>query len=193
MENQLNNETIKSILDSKNVILVHFSHLAKMRPNGIFPNDLQDAIQNVDSWTLSCCAILPNRPMVFPGMVGIILDIQDSTEIVSVSKEDSGSTTLPDGTEQSGGVICTAESICESLSYSESSYNEWRIKCASVRGLFIVDPQNIQAKKQQILEIGEGEKKAFIGMQTIQLDEVRCAFPNYCIYTFKDGTLTPVP
>lgn len=73
------------------VVIIHFSHFAKMAHAFEFPADLQHAISSFQSETRSCCALWPKHGMDLPGSVGVIFK-PTFDQVLSVLSDDSGST-----------------------------------------------------------------------------------------------------
>lgn len=178
----LNDQMLCKMLHEREAIVVHFSHYAKMREGGVFPRDLQEAIDHKNDWTLSCSVLWPGHTMDPCGSVGVIFE-PDVASVVSVSNMDAGSFTAPDGTDKSGGERLTAESFEKTFNVL-GAYNEWRVRGAKVTGIFVHNAQNIQVKKPlDIPGLPEGEILREIVPIRIELSEVFAAFPKLPVFT----------
>jgi hypothetical protein len=186
----MTNDELVVGLDKKQAMVVHLSHYAVMdpsRPN--FPEDMQRAIARADI-TLSCVVVWPGHGMDLPGSVGVIF-APSSASVVSVSNSDAGATTLPDGSDGSAGVDLTAESFEKSFEVV-GAYNEWRVKGARVKGIFVADPRNIMAKKVRQFEVG-GEMVEMTAADHIELAEVLAAFPHQRVFTMGPNGMVELP
>ncbi|WP_019276365.1 hypothetical protein [Vibrio coralliilyticus] len=182
----MNNDEFQAALLQVGAVVVHFSHHSNMREGGKFPTDLQEAIENVEHWSLSCCVLTPELNLKCPGSVGIIFEPL-SEQVLSVSNDDSGSS-FTNGEERTGGVKLTQESFDTTFELV-SDYNEWRVQGAKVKGIYIDDPNQIYVKKE--LVIGDEEfSTTTIGVTCIDLQEVKGCFPNMDLYSFVDSSLT---
>src|SRR5258708_2979548 len=182
----MTDDELKSGLQRRGALVVHFSHHANMRLGGVFPTDLQSAIANKDRWTLSCVVVWPDHRMDLPGSVGIILEPSSTSQIVSVKSEDAGSWEPPNGGDVSGGVPLSRESFDATFEVT-GAYNEWRVKGAHVAGVFVARPNAIHAKKKQLLGSGHHAGE-IIGATPIDIGEVFNAFPDLDVCTIDfDG------
>lgn len=173
-------------LEMRRALVVHFSHHANMRPDGVFPTDLMDAIKNRGVWPLSCCVLWPGHQMDLPGSVGIIFaPLLDN--VLSVSASDSGSHSLPDGSDASAGVRLSAETFEETFYPPICGYNEWRVQGAGVVGIFVSDPSDIQVKQRRKMSSGPVEIEDIFATP-VGLDYVFQSFPDHDVYTLgPDG------
>ena len=64
------------------------AYFARYEEGGVFPDDLQAAITNRNSWALSCCVVWPGHQMDLPGEVGIVLRPTAAEQVLSVAKTD---------------------------------------------------------------------------------------------------------
>lgn len=168
-------------------LIIHFSHRANMRENGVFPADLHAAIANKDCWALSCCVVWPNHTMDLPGDVGIILRPTSCDQILSVSKTDSGSFQSDCGTDLSGGEPLTPESLEETFNVAPNDYNEWRVRGAEVVGIFVVSPREVSAKILQPVMLDGVKFCDTIAPAVFTIDQVRSAFPSQRICTMTEN------
>jgi hypothetical protein len=187
----MSNFSLSNELNSKNAIVVHFSHHAKMREGGIFPDDLMAAINNQSSWALSCCVLWPGHQMDLPGSVGIIFKPLESN-VLSVSSSDSGSSVGCDGSDQSSGLPLSPATFEQTFYPNINSYNEWRVLGAEVDGLFISNPQDIWVK-QKIDFAGHGFVTSDIGATNVSLEYVLECFPHLGVFTLGANGLVPIP
>ena len=131
-------------------LIVHFSHYAKMRNGGVYPNDLLGVIANSRTWSLSCCLITPAHTMALPGTIGLVLRPRSLSSIVSVRNIDSGTMSLGGDQEGSLGEPLTAETARGSLDVPAGEYNEWRVRDSEVVGVYYEAP--LAAKRRVCLE-----------------------------------------
>ena len=176
------------LVDEESIAVVHFSHFADMGRDLIFPDDLQRAIANINSWTLSCCALTPGRRMQPPGNVGILLRPKLS-HVLSVSTGDAGASTLPDGSELSGGTPPSKEAVLTSLDPELESYNEWRVRGAEVAGIFVSRVDHVAVKKRQSFDGPCGPAQT-ISAEDVPLGCVFDAFPGFSVYEMRACGLT---
>lgn len=184
-------DDLHSFLDTNDVRIVHFSHHAEMRAGVVFPDDLQAAIANRDKWNLSCCAIWPSHKMALPGDVGVLFELSNPNQILSVFSGDSGSHQLRDGPDFSGGDAPSTDALRSSLKVPKGAYNEWRIRGASVAGIYINNPAQLNAKCKMQFEVN-GEPHEVISSETIQVDHVRASFPDQPLFTHKNGNFVEI-
>lgn len=179
-------------LERQKAVVVHFSHHANMRENGVFPDDLQNAIKNKDVWSLSCSVLWPGHKMQPCGSVGVMFrPTMDS--VLSVYNSDSGSFLGPDGTDISGGLPLNADTF-ESTFQVVGEYNEWRVKGAEVIGIFVHDINQIEAKGwDEIPGLPDGELLCEIAVKCIDLANVFDAFPPLPVFTMSSTGLVLVP
>lgn len=179
---------LQEILGQKNVAIVHFSHHANMRKGGVFPDDMLAMINNRDAWEAKCSALLPGHKLAPVGSVGILFEPTSVSQIISVCAHDAGSDLDADGNSRSLGVPPTAASIEHSLQGLPGTYNEWILKGAAVKGIFVANQRDIWVKKVVVLDIPEEAKEHFgsdseIAAIPIELDEVFNSFPGYPVFT----------
>lgn len=183
-----NAEELTAFLSAKKVCIVHFSHHANMREGGVFPDDLRAAIANHEEWNLSCCALWPQHNMALPGDVGVLFELDQPNQVISVCSEDAGASQLQDGEDQSAGSKPDLAAVEKSLEVACGTYNEWRINGAKVAGIYVEDPDRILAKRKIKFEALDQEHET-ISATTVELEDVRTFFPGMKIFTFKNGCL----
>jgi hypothetical protein len=171
----MTNEELKMALQERKALVVHFSTHAMTREGAFFPKDLHNAIEKKNQWTLSCCAIWPGHAMDLPGSVGVIFE-PTVDNVVSVSGDDSGSGEV-DGEEVSEGKKLTDDALKESFN-ATGFYNEWRVRGAEVKGIFVADPCGIVVRKPFIFKGDE-----MMGTFDISLEEIIENFPGQDLYT----------
>jgi hypothetical protein len=187
----MNNASLMSVLASHNAAVVHFSHHAKMREGGVFPTDLQNAIEGKDDWPLSCSVVWPGHTMALCGSVGLMFE-PSVNSVKSVSNNDSGSWVDPDGLDYSAGVPLTEESLLQTFDVA-GAYNEWRVMGAKVTGIFVHDIDYIFAKSEFIIPAGpHGPERREIAMGQITLTDVFDAFPDSRVFTMAANGLVQV-
>lgn len=185
---------LQAALDEKNVAIVHFSHYSNMRPGGVFPTDMIDAIENRHVWPLSCIALWPNHQMHLIGYVGVIFVPTSTDNILSVCSDDSGSSVDVDGNSRSAGRDLSAESIEDSFKCLPGRYNEWVVKGAEVKGIFVANPHFIKVKKLLTISHPElPESWSEIMATDIDLTEVFDSFPGQSIFTMGANGLVEIP
>lgn len=184
----MNDEEFAEEMNRRKAVVVHFSHLANMREGGTFPEDLQAAIDNREIWPLSCSVLFPGHAMTPVGSVGVIFDPRIAN-VVSVSNKDSGSFLGNDGVDQSSGDPLDSKSFQETFAVA-GPYNEWRVKGANVRGIFVVDSRRIFAKMAfTFRDPMTGVDVADITWQQITLPDVFAAFPGLSVFTLDNNGL----
>lgn len=99
---------LTAALEKRKAVVVHFSHHANMRPEGVFPNDLQEAINNKGKWALSCSVLWPGHTMQPCGSVGVMFR-PTVASVLSVSNTDAGAFSGSDGIDHSGGQPLNAD------------------------------------------------------------------------------------
>ncbi len=183
------NELAKALADHKAAI-VHFSHHANMREGGVFPIDLQNAISKCCQWPLSCCVVLPGHQMDLPGSVGVLFEPL-AKQVLSVLHDDSGSATLPNGDDISDGASLSKESFDNSLAVMPGRYNEWRLQCAKVIGIYVDNPSIIRVKQKQTLQTPLGPTQ-YIAHVQVGLAFVKRCFPEQKFYTMSTCGLVEI-
>lgn len=174
-------------LNDKKAVVIHFSHHAKMREGGVFPDDLRNAIKNCNQWSLSCCVVFPGHKMDLPGSVGVIF-APDVRHVISVSNTDSGSTTLHNGEDSSDGISLSEQSFNKSLEVMDGRYNEWRIKGAKVFGIYVNNPALILVK-QKLTLTADSQSFEDIGVVQVDLSFIKECFPGQQFYTMSSNGL----
>lgn len=183
----MTDEELSELLGSRGVAVVHFSHFASMRGDLAFPDDLLGAIGNKDDWPLSCCALSPGVPMDLPGAVGVLF-APTVASIQSVSNRDSGSFFLGGQENSAGDANISVETVLGSLDPGFQPYNEWRVQGAPVRGIFVANPNFIEAKKKRTLQFPYGPETV-VAAEPLSLSEVFAAFPGLPVYTMGPSGL----
>ncbi len=185
-------QDLSDYLATKGAAVVHLSHHAVMDPTRpIFPEDMQRAIAKNDEFNLSCVVVWPGHGMPLPGSVGVIFK-PTCANVVSAAASDSGSTTLPDGTDGSLGLPLTHETLAATFNVWLWNYNEWRVRGAEVVGIFVADPLNIEVKKKVVLTL-DGHEFTEVAATSIELDEVLSTFPHQSIFTMGPAGLVEIP
>ena len=184
----MTDEELSGYLADRKAAVVHLSHHSVMDQNRpIFPADLHGAIAKRSEFNLSCVVVWPGDRMDLPGSVGVIFK-PTCASVLSVSNSDSGSMTLPDGSDGSAGVPLSASSLASTFKVC-GAYNEWRVRDAEVVGIFIANPSNIYVKKEQKFDAG-GHKFNEVAATSVSLNEVLDAFPDRKIFTMgPDGLI----
>jgi hypothetical protein len=176
------------LVDKEAIAVVHFSHFADMGRKLTFPDDMRQAISNTNIWALSCCALTPGRRMQLPGEVGILL-CPKLSHVLSVSSGDAGASTLPDGSELSGGQPPSREAVLTSLNPGLQSYNEWRVRGAEVVGIFVSRVDHVAVKKRLSFDGPLGPEQT-IASECVPLGVVFDAFPSLPVYVMGASGLT---
>lgn len=181
---------LKSKLAERNAVVVHFSNFANIRHDVVFPSDLKNAIENKDSWHLSCCVVFPQHGMNLPGDIGVIF-CPTVSSVLSVSDRDSGSMVANDGSDLSMGRPLTCESFEETFNPT-GHYNEWRLKGAEVIGIYVAKQNNLHAK-QRVIVPGGPEPIEAISAESVDLKDVFNNFPDLLVYAHEAGQLVTLP
>ncbi|MES2281069.1 MAG: hypothetical protein V4542_06620 [Pseudomonadota bacterium] len=176
------------LVDEERIAVVHFSHFADMGRGLSFPDDMLRAISNTNVWTLSCCALTPGRRIQLPGEVGIVLR-PELSNVLSVNNGDAGASTLPDGSELSGGQRPSREAVLKSLDPGLHSYNEWRVFGAKVVGIFVSRVDHVAVKKRLSFDCPIGPEQT-IAWVSVPLGVVFDAFPGLPVYEMGTSGLT---
>ncbi|MDB6103183.1 MAG: hypothetical protein JWO52_3182 [Gammaproteobacteria bacterium] len=177
----MTDDEIVDAIRQNRAAVVHFSHHSNMRPGGTFPDDLLDAIINKARWALSCHVLWPKHGMDVVGSVGLLLEVTSASQVISVRSDDSGSLTLPDGSDHSLGVPFSKQSFEDTFNLT-GAYNEWRVKDAGIKGIFVANPRAIYAKTKK--DVGEGEhRQEIIAAEQIELATIEALFTNHDLYT----------
>lgn len=188
---QMTDDSLLAELDAYKAAVVHFSHHANMRKDGVFPDDLQAAILNKDRWPLSCSVLWPDHAMQPCGSVGVIFKPAVAS-VLSVSNTDAGSREGDDGIDRSAGEPLTLDAFKKTFQVS-GAYNEWRVRGAEVVGIFVHDIDRIEAKKLlEIPGLPGGELLLEIGCARIDLAEVFDAFTTLPVFTMTSSGLARV-
>lgn len=187
----MTDDVLTATLEKHKAVVVHFSHHAKMRAGGVFPDDLQQALNNKDKWPLSCSVLWPGHTMQPCGSVGVMFR-PTAASVLSVSNTDSGSFAAPDGTDHSGGKPLNMDTLEETFQVA-GHYNEWRVLGAEVIGIFVHNIYYVEAKKElQIPGLPGGEILNEIGVTGIKLAEVFDAFEPLQVFTMTPSGLAQV-
>jgi len=187
----MTDDILTAALEQRKAVVVHFSHYAKMRADGVFPDDLQKAISNKDEWPLSCSVLWPGHPMQPCGGVGVMFR-PTAASVLSVSNTDAGSFSESDGTDHSGGQPLNLDTF-ESTFQVDGAYNEWRVRGAEVIGIFVHDIYRVEAKSAMLIPgLPGGDPLPDIGVTRIKLTEVFDAFETLRIFTMTPSGLVCV-
>ena len=182
-------------LRAKTALIVHFSHHAKMRQDGVFPADLHAAIANSRAWPLSCSVVWPGHGMPVVGSVGVVLHPRSLASVIGASNRDAASMTLPNGTEDGLGKPLDVGVLSETFNPPNGYYNEWRMRECDVIGIYFEGDREILAKKTILIEVPEMAPIIDVATQSVTVPQINTAFPELPIYTFQAGELvaTRVP
>jgi hypothetical protein len=162
-------------------LIVHFSHHAKMREDGTFPEDLLASALNSGLWPLSCCLVWPDHKMNLPGSIGVVLRPRSLSSIVSVGSDDTASMSF-DWQEGTLGAHLTAEELKQSMEVQSGNYNEWRVRDCDVVGVYVEEP--LQAKKAgPQFDPDDNYLVQDIALETIQPEELYRNFADLPIIT----------
>lgn len=177
----MSEDEFSQLLAEQAVTVVHFSHYGNMGRDLIFPDDMNGAILNKDAWALSCCALTPGRRMSLPGEVGLLLRPK-LANVLSVSSSDAGASTLPDGSELSGGDAPTRDAVLASLDPGPNPYNEWRVQGAEVVGIFVAHPSVVAIRKRVAFE-GPFGTETTLASESVPMNVIFDAFPRLPVFT----------
>lgn len=160
-------------LRERKALIVHFSHHQNMRDGGVFPEDLLAAIENKNDWPLSCSVMWPGHNMNPVGSVGVIFEPMATENVLSVCSADSGSSQLANGEDGSLGHPLSTATFEKTFSVKDGEYNEWRLRGATVTGIFVLNTKNIGIKREVSLDLPDGSGSiATITTLPIQFGEV---------------------
>jgi|GEM_PF-1424737 hypothetical protein len=187
-ESEMTDECLNSALRQRGAVVVHFSHIANMGRNVVFPSDLQEAIKNKDAWSLSCSALWPGHAMQLCGSVGVIFK-PTVESVLSVYDDDAGSSSGGDGSDRSSGWRLSKEALERSFCVV-GAYNEWRVRGAEVVGIFVHDIRDIWVKKMtDIAGVAGAPRVQAIGEVSVTLSDVFDAFGDMPVYTMDSSGL----
>ncbi len=185
----MNLENLIESLEERKALIVHMSHHSNMREGGVFPDDLNNAIQNKDIWPLSCVVVWPNHTLFdLPGSVGVIFEPISVDNVISVFHCDSGSWADEHGDDNSAGVPLSFDSFNTTF-VGNVPYNEWRVKGAKVVGIFVYNPNMIFVKKYQDILCDGVPVFNDITIVKILLNEVIEEFNGFPVYTMGNNGL----
>lgn len=129
--------------------------------------------------------------MGLPGDVGVLLEIDDPKQIVSVCSDDSGSSQTEDGSDQSLGSEPSLSALNDSLDVVCGRYNEWRVIGAKVSGIYVENTNSMHAKRKVTFEVS-GVLYEDIAAESVNLESVKNNFPNLSVFTFQNGCLVEI-
>ncbi|GAB3105544.1 hypothetical protein GCM10027159_35070 [Lysobacter terrae] len=93
---------------------------------------------------------------------------------------------MADGSYGSLGESPSWDAVQRSFDVNFDQYNEWLLQGADVTGIFVANPNLIQAKKCQVLQ-AEGLAPIYeIFPAIIDLAEIFAEFPAMPVYTMSD-------
>lgn len=173
-------------LRKRRALIVHFSHHANTRKDGVFPADLHAAALNSRLWPLSTSVVWPSHNMSLVGSVGLVLHPRSLASIIGVKASDAGYSTNPVGDEQGMGKPLDQDSFDRSFDVASGGYNEWRVQEADVIGVYWeATSGQLHAKKLTILkDLDTGASVSVnIGIHPISVPEVHASFPDLPAYT----------
>lgn len=182
----MGHEELLAKLEARQALIVHFSHCASMRDGLDYPMDLLQVLDDHKEWALSCSVLTPGHSMSVVGSVGVVLEPRSAEDVLGVSPCDAGS--YMDGLRsQSSGEVLSSASIDRSIDLVvPGSYNEWVVRGAAPKGLFVDDPKDIWVRKRQTNWGPEGPVTD-TGPCPTSLDEVRATFPGWPIWTMTSA------
>lgn len=176
--------SIRSFLQERQALLVHFSTLMSNHLGLVFPHDLRQAAGLADV-PLSFSTIMAGDvgPYQLPemdpadanagGSIGIIVDITSNDSVVTVGSNDDGTSFNPStGEIMSGGYAPTPESCARSIDERRTS-NEWLVRGYSTVGIFAFGPILVRH-----FSGGEGE---------IDRDAAFACFPQFRMFSVHGG------
>lgn len=183
-------EELLSRLQERRALIVHFSHHAAMRGDLVYPTDMHQVLAEQEAWALSCSVLTPGHSMDVVGSVGVVLVPRTAGDVLRVHHDDAGSYEF-DMASHSLGKPLSAASFDESIDLvAPGNYNEWRVRGAAPRGIFVANPAMILIRRWHTIPGPEGPL-TIIGEDRISLDEVRATFPGRTIWTMTpDGPQT---
>ena len=173
---------IRQFLRERQALLVHFSTPMAVTASRHFPYDLQNA------------STLTNVPLSFStiqqgdgnphetenpaaqGSVGLIVDIDETTEVLQVSHEDLGSYIDPTTGKPMGGGNPPTRQACDDSIDKRISTNEWYGRGFKPAGILVLYP--IIVRKP----LGMVAGSTVYGEVDIELSDVLSAFPDMRIF-----------
>ncbi|MGO8868995.1 MAG: hypothetical protein ACLQME_21110 [Alphaproteobacteria bacterium] len=172
-------DELLAALSDKKALIVHFSGYHDPGNGAVFPNDLKHAIATHMTEVRSCEILWPSYRHQTWGDVGVVFEPVDIGNVLSVKEHDSGAANF-NGVESSGGDPLTFECL-EATFRAAEEHNEWRVKGASVKGIFIrlLPVAQVNAYQDIVGPCGESEK--IIGMRQIDVPELRAIFRLGCL------------
>ena len=184
----MDEEQFQDFIAKRRVVVVHFSHLAVMKHEVPFPEDLHHALNNWRTERRSCCALWPGHGMNLPGTVGVIFR-PELSNVLSVLASDSGASD-ESGEESSLGQLPSETTLTESLEVPPGSYNEWRLTSAKPLGIFVTNIDHILVKQLLKVDVPEEAAKLMdenqLGWESLEFSMVEKAFTDQDIYTMGD-------
>jgi hypothetical protein len=180
-------------LRARKALIVHFSHHAKMRGEGTFPEDLHAAIASSRAWPLSCSVVWPGHRLALVGSVGVVLHPRSLSSIIGVRNDDGGSSTLPDGTENTACAPLDETGLKDTFEPPAGGYNEWRMRECDVIGVYVESSEGLPlAKKRVTIEVPGQAPIHDISAERRGINEVIDAFPELPIYTFAGSEIAAI-
>ncbi|WP_253515343.1 hypothetical protein [Methylorubrum extorquens] len=182
----MGHEELLAKLEARQALIVHFSHRAAMRGDLVYPTDLHQVLAEREAWALSCSVLTPGHSMDVVGSVGVVLEPRTAEDVLRVHHDDAGAFEV--GMESlSMGKALSDASFDESIDLVvPGSYNEWRVRGAAPKGLFVVNPAVIMVRQEISFEGPDGPMTT-IGEVPISLDAVRATFPGWPIWTMTSA------
>lgn len=174
-------QAINQVLEQHEMLLVHFNTPMKKYPIG-YPNDLQYVTANpqimICASTFGIKSTTPH-PMVANknahcvGMVGLILDLPDTSTINGISDTDAGSNTF-NGCP--GLTFPPSVALATKAINRPDGHDEWVVTNADIKGVLVLDPCHITA-------FYNGQ----IGEYRISLNQPEYDLTGLRIFTIKYG------
>ena len=180
----MTNDDLQQIIREEEVLVIHFS-TDMCRPGTVFPDHIRNAI-NISPNAKLCCSALSKNPGITPaGEVGIIFSISDISQLISVCSTDAvfnGSHSL--------GQSPTYQTVSDSLNAMHGRHNEWLVKGAPIKGIFVTFPTGSHARRKfPPPSVPYGGTDPIFASSWFSILEIRQAFPDQDIYTLDNGKL----
>lgn len=194
----------RDFLRDRQVLLVHFSTKMSKHRDVLFPADLRRAKglrgRYLSFSTFGACDrgiddVWLEAESHAAGYVGLVVDIRDVGSIYKVCHEDVGSFEDPPGTPHSNGDVPSLETCASSIDNREGT-NEWYVKDFIPKGIFLVDPEEIQVRQVEKAPEGLSEEDQHLWgdpdpktatFQPYDVGQVFNDFPSDRIFSRRDG------
>lgn len=196
---------INQVLEQHEMLLVHFNTPMSQIVSVGYPNDLQYCVQNPHIWL--CASTfgkqsvppighngLPTKDASSVGMIGLILDLPDTSTIHGISDSDAGSNCRDKcrGLTQDPDVQIATKAVQRS-----TNHDEWVVENAVIKGVLFLHPPIVSVPdthggRRDIQKIPQDICADFPGMKIFAIDqangflEYNCENGNFIVCTYQD-------